>query len=155
MVLVLASCSKNVFDTNDINTQSLLVKDDTCYCYLPTGFSPDGNGTNDILRPIHKGLNSAGYELIIYNKRQKEIFRTADINTSWDGTDNGKKAKSGQYIATIKGTLSCGRSFDVNQYVCAYINCVIPDDEVELQFEDMFDPLNAQSVFASGEAFCP
>lgn len=154
-LIILASCGKKVIDVNDIDTKALLVKDDTCYCFIPSGFSPDGNSMNDLLRPIHRGLSATGYEMVIRNKRQKEIFRTTDINEAWDGTDNGKKAKSGQYIATVKGSLNCGTSFDTHFYVCSYINCVIPDNVIELTFEDMFDPALAQATLKSNEGFCP
>jgi hypothetical protein len=154
-VLFITSCGKNVIDVNDIDNTSLLIKDDTCYCFIPSAFSPDGNAINDLLQPIYKGLNAAGYELIIRDKRQNEIFRTTDINQAWDGKDNGKKAKAGQYIATVKGQLSCGASFDQHFYVCSFLKCVIPDNEVELKFADMFDPILVQTTLSTQEGFCP
>ncbi|MFK7903785.1 MAG: gliding motility-associated C-terminal domain-containing protein, partial [Chitinophagales bacterium] len=49
----------------------------------PNAFSPNGDGINDYFGV--SGLNIASFELVIYNRWGKEMFRTQDENGAWDG----------------------------------------------------------------------
>lgn len=53
---------------------------------LPTGFSPNGDGVNDVF-VISGGQNSITNELIIYNKWGTEVYRMEDYGKGeyWDG----------------------------------------------------------------------
>ncbi|MCC6816579.1 MAG: gliding motility-associated C-terminal domain-containing protein [Saprospiraceae bacterium] len=57
--------------------------------FLPTAFSPNGDGKNDTFRIRFIDLKSI--ELIVYNRWGQELFKSIDINSGWDGTFNGSK----------------------------------------------------------------
>ena len=56
--------------------------------YVPKVFTPNGDGTNDILKPILVGISTFHY-FSIYNRWGNLIFTTQDPNQGWDGTFKG------------------------------------------------------------------
>ena len=63
--------------------------------YLPTGFTPNGDGTNDVLY-IRSNFVTEVY-LTIYDRWGEKLFETNDIKNGWDGTYKGKKLDQGVY----------------------------------------------------------
>jgi len=64
---------------------------------FPTGFTPNGDGKNDLFRaaafcPVPK------YHLIVFNRNGEKVFETSDPRDGWDGTYHGKKAAVGAYV---------------------------------------------------------
>ncbi|MDC0249690.1 PKD domain-containing protein, partial [Flavobacteriales bacterium] len=56
--------------------------------HVPTAFTPNDDNDNDVFGP--QGLRMEkykSYEFLIYNKWGQILFRTTDINESWDGAD--------------------------------------------------------------------
>jgi gliding motility-associated-like protein len=56
--------------------------------YVPRVFTPNGDGTNDILKPILVGISTFHY-FSVYNRWGNLIFTTQDPNQGWDGTFKG------------------------------------------------------------------
>lgn len=54
---------------------------------LPTAFSPNGDGENDIL--YVRGYNIEEIHLQIFNRWGQLVFESRDLNKGWDGTLNG------------------------------------------------------------------
>lgn len=67
--------------------------------YIPKAFSPNGDGVNDVFRPIGKGIDFDEYQMYIYNRWGELIFESNDYNIGWDGTDarSGEAMKQGIY----------------------------------------------------------
>jgi len=67
--------------------------------WVPTAFSPNGDGINDYFKLILENIIENNYSLFIYDSWGKLVFDTHDINEAWDGThkDNGIKAAGGSY----------------------------------------------------------
>jgi gliding motility-associated-like protein len=65
--------------------------------YVPTAFTPNGDGRNDLLRPIAIGMKTYHY-FRIYNRWGQIIFNTADFNKGWDGKINGITQDPGSYV---------------------------------------------------------
>jgi len=69
----------------------------------PTGFSPDGNGTNDAFMP--KALPEMGisFEMVIMDLKGQEVYRTSSANEPWNGKlqNNGAKLDAGTYAWTV------------------------------------------------------
>ncbi len=63
--------------------------------YLPTGFTPNNDGTNDVLY-IRSNFVSEVY-LTIYDRWGEKLFETSDIKIGWDGTYKGKLLDQGVY----------------------------------------------------------
>jgi gliding motility-associated-like protein len=59
---------------------------------LPSGFSPNGDGINDVFMK--------GVDLLIFNRWGVEIFRSQD-KEGWDGMYNGRKVTKGEYLYII------------------------------------------------------
>jgi gliding motility-associated-like protein len=55
---------------------------------LPTGFSPNGDGQNDVL--YVRGAAIQTMDLKIYNRWGQLVFHTTSKETGWDGTFNGQ-----------------------------------------------------------------
>ncbi len=67
--------------------------------YIPKAFSPNGDGINDVFKPVGKGIDFSQYQMYIYNRWGELIFESNDYNVGWDGTDNrsGEGMKAGVY----------------------------------------------------------
>lgn len=63
--------------------------------YLPTGFTPNGDGTNDVLY-IRSNFVTEVY-LTIYDRWGEKLFETNDVKNGWDGTFKGKQLDQGVY----------------------------------------------------------
>lgn len=70
------------------------------YCpsviHLPNGFTPNGDGVNDLFAPI--GTNIATMELSIFDRWGQLIHTGQDANAFWDGTMDGTVVKDGVYV---------------------------------------------------------
>jgi len=70
--------------------------------YLPTAFTPNGDGKNDVYRGIPIGIKTYNY-LRIYNRYGQEVFASKDPNKGWDGTLKGSKQGSNVYVVIASG----------------------------------------------------
>ena len=50
---------------------------------VPTAFSPNGDGHNDIL--FVRGAGIKDFSFVLYNRWGQKIFETSDLATGWDG----------------------------------------------------------------------
>lgn len=73
-----------------------------CLIVMPTAFSPNGDGNNDLFRPkLYDQVRD--YQLAVYNRWGGLVFRTNDPGTGWDGYYRGA-SQSGQtfvYLCTF------------------------------------------------------
>ena len=63
---------------------------------MPTAFTPNHDGKNEIFKPAIFG-NVTNYNFIILNRYGSVVFNTTDITAGWDGTFKGKNADTGTY----------------------------------------------------------
>ena len=89
---------------DSIVTTDLHFKECPLQIWFPNAFSPDGDGLNDLFRPV--GSNITNYRLLIFNRWGALIFESSDILTGWDGMVKGKMAAPGVYTfdATFEST---------------------------------------------------
>ncbi|MHB1279538.1 MAG: PKD domain-containing protein, partial [Bacteroidia bacterium] len=69
--------------------------------YMPTAFTPDGNGKNDILLPTASSYIQE-YSMLIINRWGSVMFQSIDPTQGWDGTFRGESVEPGVYIYIIK-----------------------------------------------------
>jgi gliding motility-associated-like protein len=69
--------------------------------FVPTGFTPNKDGKNDVLRPILAGIKKLDY-FRVYNRWGQMIFETREHNKGWDGTIGGKDQNPGTYVYVLE-----------------------------------------------------
>ena len=69
---------------------------------VPNLFTPNGDGHNDIIKPIAAGLTGFKY-FKIYNRWGNLVFDSKDPNKGWDGRFNGKLQPQDTYIWIASG----------------------------------------------------
>ena len=70
--------------------------------YVPTGFTPNGDGKNDKFTPFPVGMKSYNY-FRVFNRWGQIVFQTRKMNEGWDGTIGGQLQPEGIYIWMIEG----------------------------------------------------
>ena len=83
--------------------------------YVPTAFTPNGDGFNDKIRPILLGMKSLTY-FRVYNRFGEMVFETSTINEGWNGIFKGKPQDTGTFVwmaqgVTFKGQLRTMKGF--------------------------------------------
>ena len=74
---------------------------------IPTAFSPNNDGMNDVLcMPENTCINS--FELDIYDRWGEKVFMTTDINNCWDGTYKGATLGTAAFVYIFEASLSNG-----------------------------------------------
>jgi gliding motility-associated-like protein len=85
----------------------VIVVDQPCGdLFVPTIFSPNNDGNNDMLC-VYGGCISS-LEFQIYNRWGELIYTTNDNTECWDGTQNGDPVNTGVYVYKLNVTLSNG-----------------------------------------------
>lgn len=70
--------------------------------YIPTAFTPNADGRNDLLKPIAVGITQLAY-FSIFNRWGQQIFYTNELNKGWDGTFKGEPQPAGTYVFQAEG----------------------------------------------------
>jgi gliding motility-associated-like protein len=70
--------------------------------YVPSGFTPNGDGLNDYLKPVLMGIKELQY-FRIYNRWGRMIYESRKILPGWDGSVNGVKQESQVVVWTVEG----------------------------------------------------
>ncbi|MBL7731609.1 MAG: gliding motility-associated C-terminal domain-containing protein [Chitinophagaceae bacterium] len=66
---------------------------------IPTGFTPNGDGLNDLFGPL--GKVPEGYRLQVFDRSGNVIFRSSSMNQRWNGYFNGALQPSGVFIYLV------------------------------------------------------
>ena len=84
-------------------TDSINIVFDKCDCevYIPTAYTPNNDGLNDVFMPIYN-CKILDFELLIYNRYGELIYTSENHQQGWDGTYNGTKAPQGVYAWILK-----------------------------------------------------
>jgi len=87
-------------DASDcIVKDTILVRVDTCETafFVPSAFTPNHDGKNDMFEPVVKGL-LLKYQFSIYNRWGQLIFSTNKVNEGWNGEINNRRQTAGTYV---------------------------------------------------------
>jgi len=94
-------------DCRDTTTRMITVQNEFAF-YMPTSFTPNGDGMNDCARPCGNGIDKNDFSLVVYDRWGNLVFETdkfdpeapcdACTNGSWDGTDNGSRIKGDEIL---------------------------------------------------------
>ncbi len=69
---------------------------------VPSAFTPNGDGLNDILRPILIGIAKLNF-FSVYNRFGELIYSTSEREAGWNGLFKNQKQGSGTYVYMTKG----------------------------------------------------
>lgn len=65
--------------------------------FIPSAFTPNGDGRNDLLRPTSVGYRAYKY-FRVFNRFGEMVYETKRIGDGWDGTYKGTRADIGTYF---------------------------------------------------------
>lgn len=82
-----------------VGIDSIVIKDSTCpeYIYLPSAFTPNADGRNDLFRPKFAGA-VIHFRFSIYDRWGRKVFESSDPGRGWDGSIGGKTLPAGTYV---------------------------------------------------------
>ncbi len=84
-----------------------ICKDVCPYFALPNVFTPNGDGKNDLFKPLDcpRGLQTVDF--LVYNRYGAKIFQTTDLGINWNGnTSSGQPLPSGTYYYEVTVSFS-------------------------------------------------
>lgn len=84
--------------------------------HVPTAFTPNGDGNNDVARPILLGMKSLSY-FNIYNRFGQLVFSTTEQGKGWDGIYKGKPQDPSTFVWMAEGVSFKGEKITRKGYV--------------------------------------
>jgi gliding motility-associated-like protein len=76
--------------------------------YVPTGFTPNGDGLNDRFKVFPVGIKQFDY-LRVYNRWGQLVFETKDPAIGWDAKLRGLDQPTGAFIFVVQGVTDKGK----------------------------------------------
>ena len=76
--------------------------------YMPTGFTPNGDGRNDTFKPFPVGITKLNY-FHVYNRWGGLIYSTTKLNEGWDGRVGGTNQPAGTFVWMVQGVARDGK----------------------------------------------
>lgn len=92
----------------DSATVKVTVFKTTPYVFVPTAFTPNGDGLNDVIRPIAVGVERINY-FRIFNRWGQMVFSTTTNGHGWDGRIGGTPQGSNVYVWMVSATDYVGK----------------------------------------------
>ncbi len=79
------------------------------YVFVPTAFTPNNDGRNDVIRPIAVGIQKINY-FSVYNRWGELVFTTTVNRQGWDGRISGRLQDSGVFVWMVSAVDYLGKS---------------------------------------------
>lgn len=80
--------------------------------FVPNGFTPNGDGLNDVIRPTLVGMQRMNF-FRIYNRFGQLVYETAQQGAGWDGRINGNLQASNAYVYHCQAVDYTGKTVTV------------------------------------------
>ncbi|MBI3509645.1 MAG: PKD domain-containing protein [Bacteroidetes bacterium] len=82
-------------------TDTVTVNVEVAYAiFIPTAFSPNGDGSNDVLYVRGAGIKLLDF--VVYDRFGEKVFESMKIDDGWDGSFRGEPMNSGIYVYYVK-----------------------------------------------------
>ncbi|RYY89194.1 MAG: T9SS type B sorting domain-containing protein [Chitinophagaceae bacterium] len=78
--------------------------------FVPTAFTPNGDGRNDVVKPIAVGMREIEY-FRVYNRWGELVFETSVNGAGWDGRIKGKEQGTNVFVWIVKAVDFTGRPY--------------------------------------------
>ena len=98
---------------NAIGAVTINVKNQVTGIHVPTAFTPNNDGLNDIIRPL-LGSQYGLKEFSIYNRWGQKVYSTAVMEEGWDGKVNSHLQDMGNYVWKLNVTDAQGNTIKQN-----------------------------------------
>ncbi len=92
---------QTILGCDSVRTLDLRVRGDV-QLYVPNVFSPNDDGSNDLIQPFLSDLDVDVYRWQVFDRWGNQVFETRDPSESWDGTFRGKPCAAGVYAYVLK-----------------------------------------------------
>ncbi|MBK6411220.1 MAG: gliding motility-associated C-terminal domain-containing protein [Flavobacteriales bacterium] len=76
--------------------------EDAFLVYVPTAFTPDGDGLNEVLNVVGNDIADHDFHFMVFDRWGEKIYDTTDRHAGWDGKMNGKVVKNGVYTWLLR-----------------------------------------------------
>ena len=104
---VKVSTPEGCFAYDEVNVK---VYKTTPEIFVPTAFTPNGDGLNDNLVPIPVGIVSIEY-FKVYNRYGELVFSTSSIGKGWNGVYRGREQGNESFVWQVLGKDYLGKPF--------------------------------------------
>ena len=83
--------------------RQISVTDESAKLDIPEGFTPNGDGNNDLwyIRPLQENKPFTKATIRVYSKRGQLVYESTDLTTGWDGRYNDSPLPTDTYFYTI------------------------------------------------------
>jgi gliding motility-associated-like protein len=83
--------------------------------FLPSAFTPNRDGVNDVLKPAFIGIKQVNL-FNIYNRWGQLVYSTKEANAGWDGRWQSQLQPAGNYVYVIRATDFVGKTIQKKGY---------------------------------------
>jgi len=91
LITLISESENGCIDT----TSNILTINDDLLWFIPNSFSPNGDGINDIWKPIGSTVDLSSYSCKLYDRWGRQVFHTTNIEQGW----NGDSAQNDEFFA--------------------------------------------------------
>lgn len=84
------------FGCMDSTMRTIFVKE--LSAFVPSAFTPNNDGNNDVFSPVITGNDPSVYSLVIFNRWGEVVFETSEMTSGWDGSHQGIPSEVGVYV---------------------------------------------------------
>jgi gliding motility-associated-like protein len=98
-------------ETGCVTVDTLLVKAaKQADIFVPTGFTPNNDGRNDVLRPVTMGIKEFKY-FKVFNRWGQLLFESRSQHQGWDGRIGGRQVATGVVVWVAEGIGADGKHY--------------------------------------------
>ena len=115
--VVLKTTLINGTDTVELDSVTIVVGIAESKLEFPNGFSPNGDGINDVYQAKDGYKSIVEFHAYIFNRWGQKLFEWTDVSKGWDGTYNGKDVRDGVYFVLVKARGADGKEYDIRKDV--------------------------------------
>lgn len=80
----------------------VVIVSDKINVFIPTAFTPDNDGINDVFRPVFPYADSDFYRMKVFNRWGEELYSGEDPSEGWNGYYKGELVPQGYYSVQIQ-----------------------------------------------------
>ncbi len=154
-VIFFSGCSKSADPLTHINCDGLITDtlgtNDNARIYIPNSFTPNGDGLNEIYRPITQNIDSIKFT--IYDENNTIVFTSDLLGDGWLPPPPTLTIK--KYYYRIQTTTISGNKIGVCGDVYALTCYTINPPKSFYYFEDMLTPNGFTGPTAETLSTCP